>query len=984
MPERPPSSSDEPTFGPLSSRELDEEATIDSAAEAWLASPPSASASGLSTGAGLGRYTILRRLGSGAMGVVYSAYDPELDRKVAIKILHPRTRAVADSEEGRRRLLREAKALARLSHPNVVTIHDAGTFGERVFLAMEFVDGKTLTAWLKAEKRSWREIVDVLRRAGEGLAAAHRGNLVHRDFKPDNVVIGNDGRVRVLDFGLARASDDIDDSSAPPEIQVDQSSSIKVGITTTGVLVGTPAYMSPEQHIGRPADSRSDQFAFCVTLYQALYGERPFAGENLSVLAANVIQGRIRPAPAGVKVPNWLRKVVLRGLLIDPDERFPTMEALLVRLRHDPVKIRTRWLALVAVLGVAVGAAIGAFGGKDPCSGAEDELAEIWSDARAQALTDAFRSTGVPYADTVAESTARALSKYAHDFAGARRDACMASRDRHEQSPELLDRRNLCLDGRRSDFKQLVQLLVDPEGVTASAVENAVAAVHGLPELESCADRAALLATVPLPEGENVVETVGTIRGEIAEAKALDVAGRWERGLEVAQRALAQAEHLEYAPVIAEALLVVSRLQQELGDIDGADASLVRAAEVAAEGRYDEAIALAWIDAIHVAGIRRSEFERALMAGDAARVAITRVLGKEERGERRSLLSARRELNLAQVYAWRRDPKEAQARAEEAHRAFQHELGDDHPLVYKTYTVLGLAALELREYATAKRHFDHALRIASTVSGREHPSFASVLVNSAQLLTAQRKYAEALVKAQDALRIREAALHPNHPDIARSLLAVAENEQALDRLDEAQEHYERALAIYEKDPKTNATNLAQCLNSLAMLEFARENYDAAERHFGRARGIFERVDGPEHSYTLTAGLSRGESLVRAGKIAAGVDQIEEIVALLRGRPDEAGLFAWGLLTLGEIYLERGDLSDAEAAFKESLATYAGIKKPEVSEVARARYGMAKTRVALGRDVGGAIALATGALQILDEDEPALRGAIEGWIAAQRR
>ncbi|MCA9659816.1 MAG: serine/threonine protein kinase, partial [Myxococcales bacterium] len=773
MPERPPPSSDEPTFGHLtsSSQGVDEEATIDSAAEAWLASPPSASASGLSTGASLGRYTILRRLGSGAMGVVYSAYDPELDRKVAIKILHPRTRAVADGEEGRLRLLREAKALARLSHPNVVTIHDVGTFGERVFLAMEFVDGKTLSAWLKAEKRPWREIVDVLRRAGEGLAAAHLAGLIHRDFKPDNVVIGNDGRVRVLDFGLARASDDVEDSSAPPEIRVEQSSSIKVEITTTGVLVGTPAYMSPEQHIGRSADSRSDQFAFCVTLYQALYGERPFAGENLSVLAANVIQGRIRPPPAGVKVPGWLRKVILLGLRVDPEERFPTMEALLDRLRHDPVKIRMRWLALVAVLGVGVGVALGAFRPKEPvCASSDNVLFGIWDAVQKENLRTAFRSTGLPYADKAAESTASALDKYAAEFVAHRRDACEATHARGEQSPDLLDRRNLCLDRRRTELSHLIGLFVDPERVTPDAVENALAAVHGLPELESCADRAALMATVPLPEGD--VERVGKVRQEIAAAKAFDVAGSWGRALETAERALAQAEALEYPPVVADALLVVAQLQQVHGDHDEAMASLLRAADVAAEGRYDEAIAIAWIEAIFVAGIRRSEFERALMAGDAARVAIHRVLGKEEKGDRRSLLSARRELHLAQVYSRMNDPKEAQARAEEARRVFKHELGDDHPLVHRTYTVLGVAALDLNDYAAAKRDFEKALEVVTTVSGREHPNTASILVNYAELWSRNGEYEEALRRTEDALRIREAVLRPEHVDIARSLVAV--------------------------------------------------------------------------------------------------------------------------------------------------------------------------------------------------------------------
>jgi serine/threonine protein kinase len=233
----------------------------------------------LGRGSTLGRYLILDFLGVGGMGVVYSAYDPGLDRKVAIKLLRPTTNAHGGTTAGRSRLLREAQALARLSHPNVIAVHDVGTFEDQVFVAMEYAEGQTLSAWLREEPRSVREIVAAFLEAGRGLAAAHAAGLVHRDFKPANVLFGN-GRARVLDFGLACtdvsresgervvALEDLPPAlPLPPPLTGDSTqdpslNALGTPLTMTGTLMGTPAYMAPEQMAGRPVDARTDQFSF--------------------------------------------------------------------------------------------------------------------------------------------------------------------------------------------------------------------------------------------------------------------------------------------------------------------------------------------------------------------------------------------------------------------------------------------------------------------------------------------------------------------------------------------------------------------------------------------------------------------------------------------------------------------------------------------------------------------------------------------------
>jgi serine/threonine protein kinase len=279
----------------------------------------------LQAGAGIGRYGVVRCVGAGSMGIVYEARDPELGRRVALKLVRNDSRAATRSRGGQTRLLREARALARVSHPNVIAIYDVGTCPAGAFLAMELVAGGTLEDWLSLP-RSWREILRVLRGAGEGLAAAHEAGVVHRDFKPANVLVGRDGRARVSDFGLASLLDDPEAAGPAPAPAPPDSISAS---TRSGTLVGTPAYMAPEAIRGETVDARSDVFSFCTALYGALYGERPFAGSTVGDVWRATLKGAVRPAPRPCRVPGWLRRIVVGGLQADPDKRPETMRALL-------------------------------------------------------------------------------------------------------------------------------------------------------------------------------------------------------------------------------------------------------------------------------------------------------------------------------------------------------------------------------------------------------------------------------------------------------------------------------------------------------------------------------------------------------------------------------------------------------------------------------------------------------------------------------
>jgi serine/threonine protein kinase len=300
------------------------------------------------------RFAVLRRLGAGGMGVVYAAYDEELDRKIAVKVVREDMHGGA---QGTARIKREAQAMARLSHPNVVQVYEVGEFAGEIFVVMEFIKGQNLSEWLAAEERGWEDILEVFLQAGRGLAAAHRQGLVHRDFKPDNVLVDGDGRARVLDFGLARAEvshrDDANDS-ALMRVGAVQGNVLSSELTMAGTVLGTPAFMSPEQHLGKPTDPRSDQFSFCVALYGALYHQAAFAGQTLMELTDNVTSGALRQPPADTKVPASVFAALAVGMATDPNDRHPSMDTLLAALSPETPDGRRRWAWPAALVGVSV------------------------------------------------------------------------------------------------------------------------------------------------------------------------------------------------------------------------------------------------------------------------------------------------------------------------------------------------------------------------------------------------------------------------------------------------------------------------------------------------------------------------------------------------------------------------------------------------------------------------------------------------------
>ena len=411
----------------------------------------------------IGRYRVVEHIGHGGMGRVYAAMDEELDRKVAVKVLLDDD---LPSESIRLRFRREAQALARLSHPHVVTVYEVGeTRDGQLFLAMEFIRGQSLDAWLKTEP-GWRDVLDAFIQGGEGLAAAHHADLVHRDLKPSNLMRSEDGVVKVLDFGLARIDSEEPSYPAGDYQLSDHSGSHPTSptspLTRPGAIMGTPAYMSPEQLAGTFVDAASDQYSFCVSLFEALYGERPTVYDSTDDLQESV---RRKAAASSNGLPSLLSAAVLRGLEPDPADRWPSMEALLVELRK-PLAPRTRSkiaiVASVVTLGLGGSWAFGQYMQvKDRCTGAEAKLVGVWDEQRRGEVKAALVGTELVYASSTWERVESRLDEHARAWVEHHTEACEATAVRKEQSAKTLELRMGCLQDQVTELRAAVEVLAD-------------------------------------------------------------------------------------------------------------------------------------------------------------------------------------------------------------------------------------------------------------------------------------------------------------------------------------------------------------------------------------------------------------------------------------------------------------------------------------------------------------------------------------------
>ncbi len=553
------------------------------------AQPPTVVADELERGTRFGRYLILDVLGEGGMGTVFAAHDAQLDRNIALKIVRHA------SAQAQAWLVREARAMARVQHPAIVAVHDIGAVGERVFIAMELVRGTTLRRWLEAEPRTWRAIVEMFVAAGRGLEAVHVAGVVHRDFKPENVLVDAAGRARVSDFGIADLRDEAGVSSS----------------------AGTPWYLAPEQYARRTADERSDQFSFCVALWQAVYGKHPFSDVEAE-LASAVVAGKLKPPPD--RGPRWLEAVLRRGLAVEPAQRFPTMTALLAAL--DRGLAARKWRTL-GTLGLAVAAAgvvtlvLATHREAGPSCAAAGET-PTWSPQRHARVLAALHTLE----PAVATSAVGALDRYAQAWSAQRIDACRATQERGEQSGELLDLRMACLDRRLAEFDALAAALASGERAAAAPT-----AVESLVPLSACSDTTALREVVPLPASPPVRARVAAVREALGRERADFATGRFAQGLAAIQPLAHEADAIGYAPLVAEVELDHGELGWRADKMDEAEAAFYHAIAAAEAGRDGATAARAWVLLIRFVGQERQQPGQAWRLATIARGAVERYAG---------------------------------------------------------------------------------------------------------------------------------------------------------------------------------------------------------------------------------------------------------------------------------------------------------------------------------------------------------------------
>lgn|GEM_PF-634377 len=919
----------------------------------------------LPPGATVGRYVIVERVASGGMGTVYHAYDPRLNRRVALKVL--REGAIAAEASGEQRLVREAQSLAQLSSPNVVQVYEVSTAeieerGELLYIAMEYADGQTLSEWWRDTTRSWREVVEVLLLAGRGLVDAHAVGLVHRDFKPANVLVSEDGRVRVVDFGLAKVSPDRAPSgasnSAGHRISRDSDpdfiphSTETTPLTEVGQVMGTPAYMAPEQHLGDAGDERSDIYSFCLTLFEGLYGARPFRGSSHKELLARKRALKVRSI-SDRGVPKRLRKIIMRGLSPTVEDRWPSVPALLEALERA-LNWRKRMATggVVGSLVVAAGASVWVTAAADPCDEAAEAVDSEWSSERSNALAQAFEGTGTATGAATWERIEPRLAKFADSWREGRQQACV-DHQRGAQSAELFDRRAACLDEALRGLSGLLEILDDAD---AEVVFNADRAVGTLPDLGRCADPEVLLAEVALPRDSEVAKEVAVLRGAMAADRARLEAGRYEAALGSAVELAAEAARIDYAPVQAEALLLLGRAQARMGMDRQSAESMDDAFRVALASGHDRIALSAAQPLILIIGHRLGQPEAAL----ARRTVVEALL---ERLSAPAADRARAKEAIASALREARRLDEADTLMQEA-IAIRREHADEDPHgLANALNNYGNLLRDNERYADSIASFEESIEILTALLGDSHPSLASTLANLVAVKIDQGRGAETVEIAERVWTIYRATLGPEHAETAEALSQLGavrwlagERDRALedlsqsvaslekilgdehgatisalsnygalliyrDRLEDARPPLLRALAGAEADPNRRSGDVGFIASMLGRLEAEAGNPDKARAYYAKTLRHYEEIAGPDSSQMMTP-LENLALLENAeGNHELALEHLRRAIELAEGkaiaRRDIADLYA----DMGEILYEQQRWAESAQALRDAERNY---------------------------------------------------------------
>ncbi|MEM9456755.1 MAG: tetratricopeptide repeat protein [Myxococcota bacterium] len=818
----------------------------------------------------IGRYRVLEPIGNGGMGMVYAAYDDKLDRKIAVKILRDDQ---LPTEELRLRFLREAQALARLSHPNVVTVHEVGDNEHQMFLAMEFVRGQNLGAWL-TQRQPTSSVIEVFAQAGRGLMAAHNAGLVHRDFKPANVMRGHDGVVKVLDFGLARPLDLMVSEVTTGSIEQTDLSAL----TVSGEVVGTPAYMSPEQHQGGEIDERSDQYSFCLALWEGLVGQRPFAQRDYDSLVRAKRLGPPSWPSAVAPVPRRVVEALRRGLASNPDDRWPSMQPLLEALHNEPR--RNRWLMRsvgAGVVGLGAGLLVlqtSANVGPEPCSSVGEQLAGIWDSPRRAEVEVAILGIDKAYATGVWARTKQALDDYASDWTAMRTDVCEAVAATPEPSPSMLDLMAVrCLQQASNALRATVDVLANADD---GVVQRAHELTADLPALSRCADAEALSADVEPPPASEAA-AVDEVRRELARSRSLVRGGRYPEALAAVDAASEHLEDVEYGPIHTDYAFHRGEALRYVGDVDAAETALEEALELGTRYGQRQVTVNTLTTLMLLVGSRDRRMDEALRYRPLA-VGLT---------EDAPLDRAKVQHMVATVLHERGDYPEAEIEYRSAIAKMQHELGADAPAVATMRVHLGFTLLAMGSKKDAEMEQRAGLASIEAALGPAHPNVAQARIMLGSTLADRNKLEEAVSEYRQALTIYESALGPHHRRTvgARCNLAVIFKKHG--DLRQAEAELRVVLPLMEQAYGAEHLRVAALRNNYAGVLMGQGRLEEAESQLRSSLEISVGSLPPEHLQVLFGRINLSDNLMRQHRYEEAEAELRPAIATLeRSHPPE--------------------------------------------------------------------------------------------------
>ncbi|KAB2899521.1 MAG: tetratricopeptide repeat protein [Kofleriaceae bacterium] len=924
--------------------------TIESASGADTAVGSSApTGDRLAPGTRLGRYEIRDVIGAGGLGVVYRAHDPELEREVAIKVVAARG--------GRRqeRLLAEARTMAKLDHPAVMPVFDVGAIDAGVYIVMPYLAGGTLHDWIHAKPRPWKDVLARFIQAGGGLEAAHRAGLVHRDFKPRNVLLDGDN-VLVADFGIAT-------------YESPDAAGAAGGASLVG---GTPGYMAPEQARGDDVDARADQYSFCISLWEGLHGERPNDADTRT--ASRPSADNLPPRPAERRhAPRWLLDAVSRGFSANPDQRWPSLAALIDHIEsrgRRPRRVATSaTLVLIAGAAVAFAVSMSRTSG-DECPDPSSRVAGIWNPRVRAGAEAAFLATKVSYAGDLAARLLSEVDARTTTWRAAVIETCRLRRS-GKPSEAVLDLRSQCLERWLQELRGTIGVLAGVRD--RKSIDAAAEAARAMSPIGDCTDNTLLGRLVPPPPDRRA--DVDQIRAELLE---LELALRTQTitdAVKDAARLVDRARAAGHDPTLARVLKFQANLLRKTMDAEASKPVLADLAQVAARGGDDRTAAWAWVERISVNnGLEQREEAAQLLP--AAHAAVARAGNPID-------LKAFLMITEASLVDGEGQPERALALLKEAEQTLR-AAGADTPgseyaaVLRGVLGGIGAAHGSAGDFDASAAAFREALAEAERHVGPEHPDLGVLHYNLGETLRRSGRAEEALTAFNRANRIYERAVGPSSA-LVSAQARIAGILYLLDRTGESLIAFDKALAYARQVLPPDSPVIAGIISDRTAVLLDLKRYQEV---IDQLTPVIESREKQDPKGVATALNNRGAAYRRLERYDEAARDYEKAIALIDGSKGGERQLVTFLQWLGRTYILANQPQKAIAPLERAVADQTKGRNEQAQRIAGWLLGRA--RVEAKRDIARGMADVKAAREVMvkagDVEDVA---EVDAWLAKRR-